>query len=129
MANSKCRWTCPEQWSEWSDWLAAGLHARHRWRLPLLVVGLLFARGRRTVTSWLRAVGVSDDFADYYYFLASLGRKTENVATRLLAFPRLPVPAFFRLPRGGERIGFAQPSSKIDLLTTLAAKRQKAGGR
>jgi len=94
MANSKCRWTCPEQWSEWSDWLAAGLHARHRWRLPLLLVGLLFARGRRTVTSWLRAVGVSDDFADYYYFLASLGRKTENVATRLLALVLcyLPLP-------------------------------------
>ena len=33
MANSECRWECPEQWSEWSEWLAAGLHARNRWRL------------------------------------------------------------------------------------------------
>ena len=24
MANSKCRWECPQQWSQWSEWLAAG---------------------------------------------------------------------------------------------------------
>ena len=44
---------------------AAGLHARNRWRLPVLLAGILFANGRRTVTSWLRAAGVSDDFDDY----------------------------------------------------------------
>jgi hypothetical protein len=94
MAKPKCRWVCPEQWSDWSDWLAAGLHARHRWRLPLLMTGMLFAFGRRTVTTWLRGAGLSDDFADYYYFLASLGRKTEIVATRLLTLvlQTLPLP-------------------------------------
>jgi len=94
MAKPKCRWTCPEQWSEWSEWLAAGLHARHRWRLPILLVGMLFAQGRRTVTTWLRGAGIGDDFADYYYFLASLGRKTETVATRLLTLVlcHLPLP-------------------------------------
>ena len=69
MAKSGCRWKCPDQWSEWSEWLAVGLHARNRWRLPVLLVGLLFAQGRRTVPSWLRAAGVSDDFQSYYYFL------------------------------------------------------------
>jgi len=94
MADSKCRWQCPEQWSDWSDWLAAGLHARNRWRLPVLLVGILFAGGRRTVTSWLRAAGVSVDFQDYYYFLSALGRKVESVASRLLALviARLPLP-------------------------------------
>jgi hypothetical protein len=94
MANSKCRWICPEQWSEWSDWLAAGLHARHRWRLSVLLVGMLFATGRRTVTTWLRAAGISDDYADYYYFLASLGRKAEKVATQwlVLILRTLPLP-------------------------------------
>jgi hypothetical protein len=81
----KCRWQCPENWSEWSDWLAAGLHARNRWRLPIVLTGILFAHGRRTVTTWLRAAGVSADYQDYYYFLSALGRKTESVATRLLA--------------------------------------------
>jgi hypothetical protein len=58
------------------------------------MVGMLFARGRRTVTTWLRASGVSDDFADYYYFLAALGRKTESVATQLvlLVLRTLPLP-------------------------------------
>ena len=94
MANSKCRWECPQQWSEWSEWIAAGLHARNRWRLPVLLVGILFASGRRTVTTWLRAAGVSDDFQDYYYFLAALGRKTKSVATQLvtLILRTLPLP-------------------------------------
>jgi hypothetical protein len=94
MANPKCRWPCPEQWSEWSEWLAAGLHARNRWRLSVVLVGILFAHGRRTVTTWLRAAGVSDDFQDYYYFLAPLGRKAKSVATQLLilVLRRLPLP-------------------------------------
>jgi DDE superfamily endonuclease len=94
MADSICRWQCPNEWSEWSEWLAAGLQARNRWRLPVLLAGILFARGRRTVTTWLRAAGVSDDFDDYYYFLTSVGRKSETVATRLLVLILriLPLP-------------------------------------
>ena len=79
MVTPKCRWESPQQWSEWSDYLAAGLHARNRWRLAVLLMGILFAQGRRTVTTWLRAAGVSDDFQDYDYFLAALPRKTESV--------------------------------------------------
>jgi len=94
MAKPICRWESPNEWSEWSAWLAAGLDARHRWRLPVLLVGILFARGRRTVSTWLRAAGVSDDYADYYYFLAAVGRKSESLATRLLALVlrTLPLP-------------------------------------
>jgi len=94
MAKSKCRWVCPDQWSEWSEWLAAGLHATNRWRLPVLLVGILLASGRRTVTTWLRAAGVSDDYQDYYYFLAAVGRKSESIATQLagLVLRTLPLP-------------------------------------
>ena len=84
MAQSKCRWESPQEWSEWSVWLAAGLHGHSRWRLSVLLLGMLFAGGRRTVTTWLRAAGVSDDYQDYYYFLSSLGGKTKLVATPLL---------------------------------------------
>jgi len=91
---AKTNWQCPSEWSEWSEWLAAGLHARNRWRLPVLLTGILFAVGLRTVTSWLRAVGVSDDFQDYYYFLAPLGRKAKSVATQLflLVLRTIPLP-------------------------------------
>jgi hypothetical protein len=94
MAKSGCRWQSPEQWSEWSQWLAAGLHARNRWRLPVLLLGMLFASGRRTVTTWLRAAGVSDDYQDYYYFLECVGHKSESIASRLLALVlrSLPLP-------------------------------------
>jgi hypothetical protein len=91
---SQANWQCPHEWSEWSEWLAAGLHARNRWRLPVLLMGILFAVGLRTVTSWLRAAGVSDDFQDYYYFLAPLGRKAKSVATQLflLVLRTIPLP-------------------------------------
>ena len=94
MAKPKCRWESPETISDWFEWLAAGLHARNRWRLAVLLLGILFAQGRRTVTTWLRAAGVSDDFQDYYYFLAAVGRKTDSVASQLLALVLriLPLP-------------------------------------
>jgi len=91
------KWRCPNDWSEWSEWLAAGLHARNRWRLPVLLLGILFAQGRRTVTTWLRAAGVSTDYQDYYYFLASLGCKTKLVASRLLLLVLRVVPLPDRL--------------------------------
>ena len=95
MANAN--WQGPHEWSEWCQWLAAGLHGRCRWRLPVLLMGVLFARGRRTVTTWLRAAGISLDYADYYYFLASLGRKTESVATQLVTLLLRTVPLPQRL--------------------------------
>jgi hypothetical protein len=60
----------------------------------VLLTGILFAHGRRTVTTWLRAAGVSLDFQDYFYFLAALGRKTDSVATQLLLLllRTLPLP-------------------------------------
>ena len=77
------RYQPPEEWKQWGEWLAAGLHGRSRWRLSVILLGIVFARGRRTVTTWLRAVGISDDFADYYYFLQPLGRKSKALAQRL----------------------------------------------
>jgi hypothetical protein len=98
--NPYCVRRLPEEWSEWVELLTPVLDSRTAWRLPIVLAGLLLARGRRTVTSWLRAQGVLDDFDDYYYFLASLGRKIEPIATRVfqLLLLRLPV---------GERIVLA----------------------
>lgn len=92
MARSQGRWECPEQWSEWSEWLAVGMHARNRWRLPVLLVGMLLASGRRTVTSWLRAAGISDDYQDYYYFLTSVGCHSKKIASQLVLLVLRTVP-------------------------------------
>ena len=78
------RFQPPQDWQVWVALLAAGLHARNRWRLSVVLLGIIFARGRRTVTTWLRAVGIQHDFADYYYFLQPLGRKANELAERLL---------------------------------------------
>jgi hypothetical protein len=52
--------------------MASFLHRRHAWRLADLLLGALFAKGRRTVTSWLRAAGVGAGVAAFYHFLAAL---------------------------------------------------------
>jgi DDE superfamily endonuclease len=98
--NSYCVRRLPVEWSEWVELLSAALDSRTAWRLPIVLAGLLLARGRRTVTTWLRAQGVLHDFDDYYYFLAGLGRKIEPLATRLfqLLLSKLPL---------GERIVLA----------------------
>jgi hypothetical protein len=68
----------------WIGRLACLLDARLSWRLLPLLGGLLFATGRRTVSSWLRAGQLSQDYQDYYYFLSALGRKVELLAGALL---------------------------------------------
>jgi hypothetical protein len=77
-------WKLPVELSKSIASLTPVLDARNAWRLRPMFTGLLFARGRRTVTSWLRAIGVKRHYEDYYYFLASLGRKCESVAGILL---------------------------------------------
>jgi hypothetical protein len=74
----------PAEWKDWSDWLAAGLHGRCRWRLLPLMLGVLFAGGRRVVAAWIRAAGISDDYQDYYYFLQALGVRWRELGRRVL---------------------------------------------
>jgi hypothetical protein len=74
----------PQEWKDWSDWLAAGLHGRSRWRLALLMTGLVFGGGRRVVAAWLRAAGISVDYQGYYYFLQSIGRAWPELGRRVL---------------------------------------------
>jgi len=74
----------PADWEDWIDWLAAGLHGRSRWRLSILLMGVLFAGGRRCVTSWLRAAGVAAGFQGYYVFLQGFGRLWYETGWRVL---------------------------------------------
>jgi hypothetical protein len=77
-------WQLPAELVLWIAQLSQPLHARIAWRLLPLIIGMLFAQGRRTVASWLRAGGLGNDFRAYYYFLGSLGRNVKYVASLLL---------------------------------------------
>ena len=60
--------------------LAHWLDKRSASRLPLLLAGLLFATGRRTVTSWFRAAGITDQFRQAYTTVCAAGRKAGLLA-------------------------------------------------
>ena len=68
----------------WIKRLARPLDPRVSWRLLPLFTGVLFATGRRTVSSWLRAGNLSKDYQDYYYFLSALGRKVNSLGAVVL---------------------------------------------
>lgn len=79
------QWHLPTEVVGWILAMTGTLDVRVQGRLLILFSGLLFARGRRTVASWLRAANIGKEFKDYYYFLGSLGRKVRSVGGLLLA--------------------------------------------
>jgi hypothetical protein len=86
----------PPVLSAWLGDIAAALDPRSAPRLLALFVGALFARGRRTVTSWFRAAGITDDFRPAYGALWAAGRRADALAYRLLG--RAVRPLLERLP-------------------------------
>lgn len=74
----------PPTWQGWIDAFQAPLHRRLAWRLEPLLLGVVLAKGRRTVTSWLRAAGLGQHWQAWYYFLAAVGRAAEGMAALLL---------------------------------------------
>ena len=77
------KWIFPNNWQIWVVALCSVLHQRSAWRLAVIFAGIIFAKGRKTITSWLRAAGISQQYKAFYYFIGSIGRKTEIVATVL----------------------------------------------
>jgi hypothetical protein len=64
----------------WIERMACVLDPRSSWKLLPLLSGLLFATGRRTVSSWLRAGDLSRHYQDYYYLVWACGRKVKALA-------------------------------------------------
>lgn len=60
------------------------MDSRSRHRLPLVMLGMLFASGRRTVTTWMRAALLQEDFQACYYFLQTVGRSWLEIGDREL---------------------------------------------
>jgi SRSO17 transposase len=74
--------------------LALWLQKRSAARLPQLLLGLLLARGRRTVTAWFRAAGISADYRPAYATVCAVGRQASRMAisTLVAVKPLLPGP-------------------------------------
>jgi DDE superfamily endonuclease len=81
----------PTAVSAWFSLLVGALERRSAPRLLLLLLGALFGRGRRTVTSWFRAAGVTDAFRPAYNALWAAGRHAPALAYRLLGCVLLPL--------------------------------------
>jgi hypothetical protein len=78
---------------QWFSWLAAALDRRSAPRLALLFFGAVLARGRRTVTSWIRAAKLSDQFRPCYTAVAAAGKRADRLARRLLTEVVAPLVA------------------------------------
>ena len=68
---------------QWFSHLAGVLDRRSAPRLALLLLGAVLARGRRTVTSWIRAVGLGREYKRCYATVAAAGKRTDLMAARL----------------------------------------------
>jgi hypothetical protein len=77
------KWIFPNYWQVMVATLSSVLHQRSAWRLATIFTAMVFAKGRKTITSWLRAAGINRCYKAYYYFIGSLAKKTENIATEL----------------------------------------------
>ena len=82
--------------------MAQWLQKRSAARLPIILLGILFARGRRTVTSWFRAAGISYDFRPSYNTVCAVGREFDwcLAQTEILSVSLLLMNAQHRTSEG-----------------------------
>lgn len=85
----------------WFSRLTSVLDPRSAPRLAWLLVGAILARGRRTVTSWIRAAGLSGEYRPCYTAVAATGTRTDLAAAHLVREVVKPLVA------GAERLTFA----------------------
>ena len=68
------KWIFPNNWQIWVVALCSVMHQRSAWRLAVIFAGIIFAKGRKTVTSWFRAAGISQQYKAFYYFISSISQ-------------------------------------------------------
>ncbi len=69
---------------QWFTRVASPLDRRSAPRLALLLLGAVLARGRRTVTSWIRAARLSGQYQSCYIAVAAAGKRADSIAARLV---------------------------------------------
>src|SRR3954463_15499627 len=86
---------------QWFSRLDTALDRRSAPRLALLFFGAVIARGRRTVTTWIRAAKLSGRYQSCYIAVAAAGKRADRIARRLLA------EVVFPLLKGATRLTLA----------------------
>ena len=84
---------------QWFSWLAAALDRRSAPRLALIFLGAVLARGRRTVTTWIRAAKLSGQYQSCYLAVAAAGKRADRITRRLLTGVVRPLLRGARRPR------------------------------
>ena len=77
------KWIFPDSWQIITIAICSVLHQRSAWRTSIIIAGIVFAKGRKTITSWFRVAGITERYKAFYYFVGSIGQKTEIIATVL----------------------------------------------
>ena len=67
-------------WRRWSEAVESVLHKTIAWRFERVLWGMLFAVGRKTISSWIRAAEVQGEYQRYYYAVSSLGRQARKIS-------------------------------------------------
>src|SRR3954453_8709307 len=60
--------------------MAHWLDKRSAARVPALLLGILLASGRRTLTSWFRAADIGEDWRQGSVTVCAVGRQVEHMA-------------------------------------------------
>ena len=74
------KWIFPDSWQKITIVICSVLHQRSAWRMSTIIAGIIFAKGRKTITSWFRAAGIAERYKAFYYFVGSIGQKTQIIA-------------------------------------------------
>lgn len=74
----------PVPFVQWLRLFSTVLDKRSAVRMAALWVGVVLARGRRTVTRWIRAAGLSEQYRCCYTAVAAAGKRADLLAARLV---------------------------------------------
>jgi hypothetical protein len=82
---------------QWLTQLASMLDPRSAPRFANLLRGSILARGKRTVTRWIRASELAEEFRECYTTIAAAGKRTADIAAQLLCW--VVKPLLIKTPR------------------------------
>ena len=104
---------------QWFSQLAA-LDRRSAPKLALLFLSAVLARGRRTVTTWIRAAKLSGHYRRCYIAVAAAGERADGIARRL------PSEVIRPLLKGATRLALAESkgSRRIKGVSRIKGVRQ-----